>query len=216
MTEAKWLVTTDVFAVLRVNGQQKSVRKWRLFAIACCRRVWPDLSDWARESLAVLESVAAEELDGAARAEVMKAAPRPESYGDRAVWKAIRPGKEAREFARDLIPRHVLSAGGGTHGSQLREQMSSDLAHAARDIFGHPRRRASLAVSLTPDVIRLARAAFAERLLPTGELDRGRLGILSDALEEAGCSDAGLLGHLRSTGAHVRGCWAVDLVLGKR
>jgi hypothetical protein len=41
------------------------------------------------------------------------------------------------------------------------------------------------------------------------------LPILADALEDAGCTDADLLDHLRSPGPHVRGCWAVDLVLGK-
>jgi hypothetical protein len=41
-----------------------------------------------------------------------------------------------------------------------------------------------------------------------------RLAILADALEEAGCADAALLGHCRAPGGeHVRGCWAVDLVL---
>lgn len=39
--------------------------------------------------------------------------------------------------------------------------------------------------------------------------------ILADALEEAGCTDASILGHLRGTGPHARGCWAVDLMLGK-
>ena len=38
---------------------------------------------------------------------------------------------------------------------------------------------------------------------------------LADALEDAGCTDGELLGHLRSPEPHVRGCWAVDLVLGK-
>jgi hypothetical protein len=41
------------------------------------------------------------------------------------------------------------------------------------------------------------------------------LPVLADALTEAGCADADLLGHLRSPGPHVRGCWAVDLLLGK-
>ena len=45
--------------------------------------------------------------------------------------------------------------------------------------------------------------------------DYGGLPVLADALEEAGRTDADLLGHLRSPGPHVRGCWAVDLVLGK-
>ena len=38
--------------------------------------------------------------------------------------------------------------------------------------------------------------------------------VLSDALEEVGAS-GDILAHLRSPGPHVRGCWAVDLVLGK-
>ena len=48
-----------------------------------------------------------------------------------------------------------------------------------------------------------------------GTLDRARLAVLSDALEEVGCTDTALLSHLRSPGPHVRGCWALDLVLGK-
>ncbi|HZY89356.1 MAG TPA: hypothetical protein VFE78_31325 [Gemmataceae bacterium] len=55
---------------------------------------------------------------------------------------------------------------------------------------------------------RLAQAIYNERafdLLP----------VLADALEDAGCTDADILGHLRGPGPHVRGCWAVDLVLGK-
>lgn len=39
--------------------------------------------------------------------------------------------------------------------------------------------------------------------------------ILADALEEAGCTDADILGHCRGPGPHVRGCWVVDLILGK-
>jgi hypothetical protein len=42
-----------------------------------------------------------------------------------------------------------------------------------------------------------------------------RLPVLADALEDAGCSDPYLLGHLRGPGPHARGCWAVDLLLGK-
>jgi hypothetical protein len=42
-----------------------------------------------------------------------------------------------------------------------------------------------------------------------------RLPILADALEEAGCAEADLLAHLRGPAPHVRGCWALDLLLGK-
>jgi hypothetical protein len=36
---------------------------------------------------------------------------------------------------------------------------------------------------------------------------------VADALEEAGCTDAEILGHCRGGGEHVRGCWVLDLVL---
>ena len=39
--------------------------------------------------------------------------------------------------------------------------------------------------------------------------------VLADALEEAGCDDAELLSHCREPGEHVRGCWVIDLLLGK-
>ena len=42
-----------------------------------------------------------------------------------------------------------------------------------------------------------------------------RLPALADALAEAGCSNPDILSHCRGPGPHVRGCWVVDLVLGK-
>jgi hypothetical protein len=68
---------------------------------------------------------------------------------------------------------------------------------------------------LTPQVVALAQAAYEQRELPSGALDAARLAVLADALEEAGCTDADILNHLRSPSPHVRGCWAVDLTLGK-
>jgi hypothetical protein len=41
------------------------------------------------------------------------------------------------------------------------------------------------------------------------------LPILGNALEEAGCADKVLLAHCQGPGPHVRGCWAVDLLLAK-
>jgi hypothetical protein len=42
-----------------------------------------------------------------------------------------------------------------------------------------------------------------------------RLPVLADALEEAGCTISDILDHCRGPGPHVRGCWVVDLLLGK-
>jgi hypothetical protein len=55
-------------------------------------------------------------------------------------------------------------------------------------------------------------------LLATGiysEKAFDRLPILADALEDAGCTDAAILSHCRGEGPHARGCWVVDLILGK-
>jgi hypothetical protein len=59
-------------------------------------------------------------------------------------------------------------------------------------------------------VRQLAEGAYQERELPSGYLDPHRLAVVADALEESGCTDAELLGHLRSPGPHVRGCWVLD------
>ena len=84
-------------------------------------------------------------------------------------------------------------------------------------ILGNPFRPVPLHRSwLTPDVLSLARAAYDQRTLPAGTLEPARLALLADALEEAGCADPQLLGHLRGPGPHVRGCWAVDLLLGRQ
>jgi len=85
-----------------------------------------------------------------------------------------------------------------------------------RCLFGNPLMPVSLdPASRTPAVVSLAQAAYDERILPAGTLDPARLAVLADALEDAGCSDADLLSHLRGSGPHVRGCWVVDLLLEK-
>jgi hypothetical protein len=48
-----------------------------------------------------------------------------------------------------------------------------------------------------------------------GSRDFSPTPVLADALQDAGCEDAAILDHCRGDGAHVRGCWVVDLVLGK-
>jgi hypothetical protein len=85
-----------------------------------------------------------------------------------------------------------------------------------RETFGNPFRDVTFdAKWRTPDVTSLAEAAYEERSLPRGWLDNERLAVLADAVEEAGCADKRILSHLRARHAHVRGCWVLDLILGK-
>lgn len=79
-----------------------------------------------------------------------------------------------------------------------------------RDIFGNPFSRpvALDSTCLTSTVVKIAQAIYDDRSFDD-------LPILADALEEAGCDNAEFLAHCRGSGPHVRGCWALDLVLRK-
>ncbi len=104
--------------------------------------------------------------------------------------------------------------------SEIRSEVAAQVA-VLRCIFGSsfwpsPALEPSLLRWNDGLVVKLARAAYDERSLPEGTLDRTRLAVLADALEEAGCGEPELLGHCRQQGlAHVRGCWAIDLLLGQ-
>jgi hypothetical protein len=88
-----------------------------------------------------------------------------------------------------------------------------------REVFGNPFCTAVTDPSWLSwnggTVLKLAQAIYEERQIPAGHFDIARLAVLADALEEAGCTDANLLAHLRGPGPHVRGCWVLDLLLGK-
>jgi hypothetical protein len=85
-----------------------------------------------------------------------------------------------------------------------------------RDIFGNPFSVASVNPTWrTPAVLGIAQAAYENRHLPAGTLSPERLAILADALEDAGCTDAAILNHLRGPGGHCRGCHVIDLLLQK-
>jgi hypothetical protein len=78
-----------------------------------------------------------------------------------------------------------------------------------RDIFGNPFRPTSVDPSwLTSTVAQLAEGIYQERAFD-------RMPILADALQDAGCDNEDILDHCRGPGPHVRGCWVVDLLLGK-
>jgi hypothetical protein len=78
-----------------------------------------------------------------------------------------------------------------------------------RDIFGNPFRPVAIDLSWrTTTVVALAEGIYQDRAFD-------RMPILADALMDAGCEDEAILEHCRSEGPHVRGCWVVDLILGK-
>lgn len=110
------------------------------------------------------------------------------------------------------LDRHLLK--------HLSDQKEWPRGWLVREIAGNPFCPISISSSILAwndgIVVRLAQAAYDERILPAGTLDNTRLLILADALEEAGCTDEQILAHLRGGGEHYRGCWVIDLLLGKK
>jgi hypothetical protein len=90
--------------------------------------------------------------------------------------------------------------------------VQSSQCDVLRDIFGNPFRPVAVEPAWLAwnhgTVPAIARRVYDERRFED-------LPILADALEDAGCTNADLLAHCRGGGPHVRGCWAVDLLLGK-
>jgi hypothetical protein len=127
----------------------------------------------------------------------------------------------AERTALDASGSMAWSLGGADDAARVAalDANLTVLCTLLRDVIGNPFRPIFLDPAWlawnNSTIPRLAGAAYAERQLPAGTLDVARLAVLADALQEAGCDDAGFLEHLRSEGPHWRGCWAVDALLGK-
>lgn len=113
--------------------------------------------------------------------------------------------KRAAEKAREDAHREAWRAAKTAHEARVRREFCDQF----RDVAGNPFRPVQFDPAWrTEAVVALARGVHEDRA-------PDRLPVLADALEDAGCADPAILAHCRSAGPHVRGCWVVDLVLGK-
>jgi hypothetical protein len=222
VTEAEWLACADPQKMLNSLWRKASDRTLRLFACSCCRRVWRLLGD-SRSKKAVKGAERFAEGETVTPLLVLASA---------AAWNADSPrhdagfhASRAAEWAADDSPdlaahEAAYAAVAATICDSNDAEDERYQATVLRDIFGNPFRLSS---PLPPAVLawndrtipRIAQAIYEDRHLPEGTLDTGGLAILADALLDAGCDDEVLLAHCRSEGPHVRGCWAVDVILGK-
>jgi hypothetical protein len=204
MTEEEWLEFNEPHKMLEfLHSGVSSERKFRLFAVACSRRIWSWIDALGREAVEVAERFA----DGFASSDELRAARLAcQGAGDQAAWYAAATNANiaARNAARSAqagVARNPLL---GSESTELLAQ-----AELVREIFGDPFRPISLDPSWrTPSMVSLAQAIYNERAFD-------RMQVLADALEKAGCDNAEILAHLRGPGSHVPGCWSLDLVLGK-
>jgi hypothetical protein len=216
MTEAEWLVCADprkMFAhvkpiLLRKYGKGAS-RKLRLFACAAVRSIWDKLTDErSRNAVSVSERFAdgeatARELVSAREAalEARIADPEETQPVRRAAHRAA--GWDSIGAAEDTAAELRRIA-----GAEARQLQCALL----RDVFDN----LFFAMTIPAHVL-----AWSDRTIPRiaqGIYEKRRFGdlpILADALLDAGCDDETILSHCRSDGPHVRGCWVIDLILGK-
>jgi hypothetical protein len=227
MTEDEWLTATDDRALrkylesLRHHRTKKGKRKLRLMACACVRRVWHHLSvKKGQPWLLWAEALADDRKDvseppGPTMADLHL---QPDNLTQLADYAAHMAGCKSIAIAVGTGAGQAESVlfGEASRAQRWRDPAYRiDRAGLLREVFGNPFQPITLNPTWRTRTIQgLAQSAYDERILPAGTLDPQYLGILADALEEAGCT-VGLVEHLRSAGPHIRGCWAVDLILGK-
>src|SRR5262245_20493576 len=236
MTEAEWLASTKLDPMLDYLQGKASDRKWMLFSCACVRRIWRLITDErCRSYVEVAERLAdgmasgeelnraaevveeADDLDDEAGNHTFRAVESAGYTGALAARTAAAKASDSASFAAatasgERSPEAWNAAGAAEHRVQMV---------LLRDVFGNPFRRPP---AIDPAVLawnggtvrRLAESVYEERQTPEGALDNARLALLADALLDAGCDSEEILAHLRDPGPHVRGCWAVDLVLAKQ
>jgi hypothetical protein len=231
MTEKEWLNCTEPTPMLEFLRGKASDRKLRLFACACCRRVWDQLPDErCRQAVLVAERFADGmatdlQLRSAADAAFQSADDNSSAIAGQsfAIGQGIYFAARTASYAANPSPheaafrsaRTMHTAAVGTAGEQLPARLA---AHDAvchyrikllDDIFGNPFRPVALDPNwLTSAVVEMAQTIYDDRTF-------NRLPNLADALDESGCDNEEILNHCRQPGVHVRGCWVLDLLLGK-
>jgi hypothetical protein len=224
MTESEWLTCTQPRRMLLFlrREQRTSDRKMRLFICACYRRIWHLLGERRRREIEAHERHAdalppdsdhwpgawaaeiAERVAGWAVEQAAQAAEVQLIGREPPLSRAVNEPPSWRNQA--VVCEQAVSIRRQTRADEQRAQ--SDLI---REIVGNPFR----SVRLRPYWLQWNDACILHlaRAIHDGE-EYCSLPILADALMDAGCDDAEMVEHCRSA-QHVRGCWVIDLLLGK-
>ena len=239
MTEKEWLDSTDPEEMLvGLDELGASDRKVRLFMCACCRRIWDLFKDErCRHAVEIAERYA----DGlASDAEIREAQEVADAVAEETdetelphfeKLALVGSGNAAAFTLSDSVGRPMtweaktvaewtvfaLAGSSSVDDSDREAKRLTDFDDEVsgqcgllRDLFGNPFRPIALnPACLTPTVIHLAQATYEDRAFD-------RMPELADAFHEAGCDNDAILSHCRAPGPHVRGCWVVDLILGKQ
>jgi hypothetical protein len=198
-----WQGCADPSPMVGIGGV--SGRKRRLFAVACCRRI-PNLEQLP-ECRAAIDAAERFAEGLCSREEMFVAAEALSS----STWQEA-AANDCAAYFRDADAGEYASykvADGLAGGTDVKSQLRIH-AGLLRDIFGNPFRPVEFSPDWRTDTaVSLAWQMYEPR-------DFSLMPILADALQDAGCEHPDILDHCRDpNGTHVRGCWVVDLVLGK-
>jgi hypothetical protein len=221
MTEAQWQSCSDPEMMLEYLRGRVGDRKLRLFACACCRHLLTEVAvnPWDEAAVDVAERFADgeasnEELESAASSTTSDYTPgcacadaaSAEGGVDAAIYAADNARHAAGEHAAFLVNAtddHPAFAAGRAAEAEAQ-------ARLLRDVFGNPFGPVTPDSGwLTSTVVMLAEGIYQQKAFD-------RLPILADALQEAGCDSERVLNHCRSEGPHVRGCWVIDMLTGRK
>ncbi|MGH7224937.1 MAG: hypothetical protein ACRELF_17070 [Gemmataceae bacterium] len=233
MNESEWLACDDPRLLLTFMRGKASDRKYRLFMLNCCYHLRHLLVDKPyRRTVEIAEQFVDGSIDYSELAVARELAEHIAWWGSNEgtfgpLWLAgwYRDAHEgALAISSDPDAAAVLALATTMDNAQAAAEelcvpwalgLGANpvvMASTLRDVFHAPYRgvvaRAAWRMWQGGIVPKLAQAIYDERSFD-------RLPILADALEEAGCTDADILNHCRQPGEHVRGCWVVDLLLGK-
>jgi hypothetical protein len=226
MTENEWLTCTNSSSMLRFLRAKLSARQLRLFICALCRQSWHLFVDNRSRQAVVIGERFADRVASKKNLETAlanaKAATRifqsrfqrvsEEDEAFQLAWDAA----EAARIAQKAVEADVWLAALQVAGNWATSERTGSYLFV-REICGNPFHLISLNPGwLTPTVTGLARAAYEERNLPSGELDPVRFAVLADALQDAGCDNEDILAHCRQPGEHWRGCWLLDSITGRK
>jgi hypothetical protein len=221
ITDAEWKRMVDHEQGSAAVAWPSRVRRW---ISGKFRRHWPDRSllEWSKREAelagraAALAEKVADGLADLAQLKALLSSPGDDEMegcyadGPDAAWAAKASAYRARHCAKYNSPCSYPPGAAYRAASEPdHDREQSAQADLLRDIFGNPFRLVAVeAACVTADVAKLAETIYKECAF-------NRLPVLAEALERAGCHNAELLSHCRAAMPHVRGCWALDLILGK-
>ncbi len=231
ISESNWLTYENPTPMLVFLRDKVSERKLRLFAVACCRRIWNLIPDKPGHSALEQAERYADGLASRRQLASARSACSPRAHLSRPPterdhhWLAMLAvlacvsndvgDVEAAAMASAMAHADSLLVDAPTtpttysHRQKHRAQEHGYQASLLREVVGNPFRSVTFGpAGVTPAIEALADAIYRERAFD-------RMPALGDALEEAGLNSIEVLRHCRELGEHVRGCWVLDALLGK-